>query len=231
MSAGWLPALGSANSHGPLVAFVFCLAISPGIPILLGRGLECRWPRPSQEYLAFLFGDPLLALSAALGVWRCGGTPPGPARWLVSGTGGIVIAAGWLGFGLWQWRAELRGGLYLPAQALAPTKIWHQVVVYPLLGYPVTAAVAAGVLAPGGRRIPVTAAILACAAAWVAFNVYDRGHRKLGHPPYDWRRLRPFPRPWPTASESLRIAVRADARPECEVTQPAWRTNERDATG
>ena len=46
-----------------------------------------------------------------------------------------------------------------------------------------------------------------------ATNVYDRGHPKLGHPPFDWRHARPYPRPWPTESQTLRAAARVRGRP------------------
>src|ERR1700730_4465364 len=39
-----------------------------------------------------------------------------------------------------------------------------------------------------------------------AANVYDRRHPKLGHPPFDWRRVRPRPRPWAAESETLLAA-------------------------
>jgi hypothetical protein len=43
---------------------------------------------------------------------------------------------------------------------------------------------------------------------WVAANVYDRRHPKLGHPPFDWGRVRPRPRPWAAESPTLLAAER-----------------------
>src|SRR4029077_9043327 len=63
---------------------------------------------------------------------------------------GVVAVVVTLLFGLAQWRDELRRGYYTRAQAVAPTKIWHQVVVYPVLGYWLWTAGIGGLSAPGG---------------------------------------------------------------------------------
>ena len=91
-----------------------------------------------------------------------------------------------------------RRGYYTRAQAVAPTKIWHQVVVYPVLGYWLWTAVIGGLSAPGGTAAwsvwAGKALLVALTGIWAATNVYDRRHPKLGHPPFDWRRVRPRPR-------------------------------------
>ena len=115
---------------------------------------------------------------------------------------GLACLGGCLGFGLMQWRAELRNGFYTRAQAVSPTKIWHQLVVYPVLGYWLWTADLGGLLAPGPGL--AKAAIVGCVAAWLLANAYDRLHPKLGHPPYDWSRLRPQRPPWTAQSASLR---------------------------
>ena len=106
----------------------------------------------------------------------------------------------WLGFGLIQWRNDLRNGRYTRSQATAPTKIWHQIVVYPVLGYWTWTACAGGILTSetssnAALHVMAKIAIALCITAWMLANVYDRRHPKLGHPPYDWRRLRPQSRP------------------------------------
>ena len=112
-------------------------------------------------------------------------------------------------FGLAQWRDELRRGYYTRAQAVAPTKIWHQVVVYPVLGYWLWTAGIGGLTAPGGAAAWAGKALLVMLTGiWVAANVYDRRHPKLGHPPFDWRRVRPQPRPWAAESQTLLAAER-----------------------
>jgi len=56
------------------------------------------------------------------------------------------------------------------------------------------------------------ALLLVLTGTWAATNVYDRRHPKLGHPPFDWRRARPRPRPWAAESQTLLAAeMRGDA--------------------
>ncbi|WP_280716894.1 hypothetical protein [Kitasatospora sp. MAP5-34] len=203
MNRSWLPGLGEALGHGPWVAAAAAVAVTPGAMWILALLLERRWMGTREGFVAVLLGDPLLAVAVGLGVQRMRGAPPtGPAdprfasAWLV----------GCLGFGLLQWHTELRHGFFTREQALAPTKIWHQLVVYPLLGYWLWTSVIGGLAAPGAgpADITVRALVILCVLAWLATNGYDRRHPKLGHPPYDWRRLRPRPRPWPATSTTLR---------------------------
>jgi hypothetical protein len=85
-------------------------------------------------------------------------------------------------------------------------------VIYPVLGYLAVAASLAGLAAPTavssstGAAVAGKALIGACLLAWAAGHLYDLKHPKLGHPPYDWRRLRPTPRPWTGSSTTLRAA-------------------------
>jgi hypothetical protein len=167
--------------------------------------------RPREQFVAFIYGDPLLAVAVGTGTALADGAPPAAVRGLTGGGGAVGVAAGWLAFGLWQWRDEIRSGYFMPAQALAPTKIWHQFVIYPALGYLAVAASLAGLAAPiptpAGAAVAGKALIGACVLAWAAGHVYDRHHPKLGHPPYDWRRLRPAQRPWTGSSTTLRAAA------------------------
>jgi len=88
-----------------------------------------------------------------------------------------------LAFGLVQWRDELRRRYYTRAQAVAPTKIWHQVVVYPVLGYWLWTAGIGGLSAPRGAAAWAGKALLVVLTGiWVAANVYDRRHPKLRPP-------------------------------------------------
>ena len=102
-----------------------------------------------------------------------------------------------------------RRGYYTRAQAVAPTKIWHQVVVYPVLGYWLWTAGIGGLSAPGGAAgWAGKGLLLVLTGIWAGANVYDRRHPKLGHPPFDWRRMRPRPRPWAAESQTLLAAER-----------------------
>ncbi|MBH5133256.1 hypothetical protein I3J14_24425 [Streptomyces sp. HB-N217] len=217
MTDGYVPVLGSALTHGGWVAATASFMVMPGGFIVLARLLERRWLTPRGEFAAVAYGDPLLAVAIGLGAWLLDSAPPkGPA----AAPFATVSLAGWLLFGLWQWRAELQGGFYTPRQALAPTKIYHQLVVYPLLGYWSWTAVVGGILSQrsGGAAALAKVVSLCCVLAWVATSIYDRRHPRLGHPPYDWRRLRPRPMPWARESLTLRAASHssADSSPQAD---------------
>jgi hypothetical protein len=204
VSTGYLPVLGAALHHGPWIACLCAFAVTPGSLIVIARVLERRWLVPREQFTAVAYGDPLLAVTAGLGVWLTGPRTPHGLTGPAAGVATMVIM---LVFGLAQWRDELRRGYYTRAQAAAPTKIWHQVVVYPVLGYWLWTAGIGGLSAAGGAAAWVgKALLLALAGIWAATNVYDRRHPKLGHPPFDWRRGRPQPRPWMAESQTLRAA-------------------------
>ncbi|WP_326623914.1 MULTISPECIES: hypothetical protein [unclassified Streptomyces] len=203
MIDGYVPVLGWALTHGAWIAGTVSFAVIPGGFFVLARLLERRWLTPRGEFAAIAYGDPLLVVANGLGVWLLDGATP---RSAAAAPFGIASLAGWLLFGLWQWRSELRADFYTRDQAFAPTKIYHQLVVYPLLGYWSWTAVVGGILThrAGGTAVAAKVAVLCCVLVWVVTNVYDRQHPRLGHPPYDWRRLRPQPLPWAQESVTLR---------------------------
>jgi hypothetical protein len=204
VSAGYLPVLGAALRHGPWIAGLCAFAVTPGALIVIARVLERRWLVPREQFTAVTYGDPLLAVAAGLAVWLTGSRTP---HGLTGPAAGVVVVAVALLFGLAQWRDELRRGYYTPAQAAAPTKIWHQLVVYPVLGYWLWTAGIDGLSVTGGAAVWAgKALLLALLGIWAATNVYDRRHPKLGHPPFDWRRVRPWPRPWAAESQTLLAA-------------------------
>ncbi|MFE9181669.1 hypothetical protein ACFYN5_36280 [Streptomyces sp. NPDC007126] len=206
----WRPFMAPALEHGPLWAFLAAFAVSPGVPALLALILERRLLRPRYEFAAFLYGDPVLAVSCAAGVWLAGS--PAAARVPVAGWPAVTMTVLPLVFGLWQARSEMRTGLYTCAQMLSPTKIWHQLVVYPLLTYLVGSALLRGVTS--GAETPLRwlaqAVMVGGFLFWAAANAYDRRHPRTGHPPYDWRRLRPV--------ASMDAMVRVSAREPCSHT-------------
>jgi hypothetical protein len=204
MTTGYLPGLGDALRHGPWVAGLCAFAVTPGALIVIARLLERRWLLPREQFAAVAYGDPLLAVALGVGVWLTGARVP---HGLTGPAAGVVAMVLTLAFGLAQWRDELRRGYYTRAQAVAPTKIWHQVVVYPVMGYWLWTACITGLSAPGGTAVWIGKALLAVlVGTWAATNVYDRRHAKLGHPPFDWRRGRPHERPWAAESKTLEAA-------------------------
>ena len=200
----YLPVLGDALRHGPWLAGLCSFAVTPGALIVIAWVLERRWLRPREQFTAVTYGDPLLAVAVGVGVWLTGAQEPHGLTGPAAGVAAMLLT---LAFGLAQWRDELRRGYYTRAQAAAPTKIWHQVVVYPVMGYWLWTADITGLSAPGGAAAWAGKVLLvALTGIWAATNVYDRRHPKLGHPPFDWRRVRPRDRPWPAESQTLRAA-------------------------
>ena len=210
MSTGYLPVLGAALRHGPWIAGLCAFAVTPGILVVIARVLERRWLVPREQFAAVTYGDPLLAVAIGLGIWLAGRRTPHGLTGPAAGAAVVVIM---LLFGLAQWGDELRRGYYTRAQAAAPTKIWHQIVVYPVLGYWLWTAGVGGLSAAGGTAgadgttgWAGKALLLTLIGIWAATNVYDRRHPKLGHPPFDWHRGRPQPRPWAAESQTLQAA-------------------------
>ena len=166
MSTGYLPVLGAALRHGPWIAGLCVFVVTPGALIVIAKVLERRWLLPREQFAAVAYGDPLLAVAAGLGVWLTGPRTP---HGLTGPAAGVVAVAVTLVFGLAQWRDELRRGYYTRAQAVAPTKIWHQLVVYPVLGYWLWTAGIGGLSAPGGAAVWAgKAVLLALVGAWAA---------------------------------------------------------------
>ena len=147
MSSGYLPVFGEALRHGPWIAGLCAFVVTPGALIVIAKVLERRWLLPREQFAAVAYGDPLLAVAAGLGVWLTGPRTP---HGLTGPAAGVVAVAVTLVFGLAQWRDELRRGYYTRAQAVAPTKIWHQLVVYPVLGYWLWTAGIGGLSVAGG---------------------------------------------------------------------------------
>jgi hypothetical protein len=186
--------------HGALITLLASLVVATGVMVLLGLVLERRWLRPREMSLAFTIGDPALAVGIAAGAHITGSHQPCGA---IGPSGQLIASALWLIFGLWQWRAEVTAGIYTRRQALSPTKIWHQVVVYPLLGAWTFVAVIGGLM-NAGRNPAAAAVMVASLAIWAGTLAHNIRHPRLGHPPYDWAHLRPVPPPWGESSTTLR---------------------------
>lgn len=186
--------------HGAPITLLASLTVATGAMLLLGLVLERRWLRPREMPLAFTLGDPALATGIALGVQIMGPHQPCGA---IGPPGQLIVSSAWLVFGLWQWKAEVNAGIYTRQQSLSPTKIWHQIVIYPALGTWSFVTVIGGLM-NAGRNLPAAAAMAACLVIWTATLVHSIRHPRLGHPPYDWRRLQTAQAPWGTDSSTLR---------------------------
>jgi hypothetical protein len=175
-----LPVLGAPLHWNPLLLALTALAVSPGIHLLASPLLEGRKVTWHDDYLAVLIGDPLLALAVGLSASMSG--PGGPRGWPASWAAGCAWLAGGWTFGWWQSRQELRAGRYTRGQILSPTKLWHQFIVYPLLGYWVTAAEWSGLSAAATpARHLQAAAVIACTTTWMILAWRAIRHPKPGH--------------------------------------------------
>jgi hypothetical protein len=190
--------------YGDMVAFAASLFVASAGMFLLGLVLERRWLRPKDMALAFTVGDPALAVSIALGIQILGRNQP---CGVIGPPSQLTVAALWLIFGLWQWGAEVRANIYTRQQALSPTKIWHQLVIYPTLGTWSFVATIGGLM--NAEHLPLSALLMIVGLTiWIGTWLHDIRHPRLGHPPYDWGHLRPVPPPWGEDSTTLRAVVR-----------------------
>lgn len=209
-------------THGPWVALGAALLLTPIGLILVAGVFEGRLLRPREQYFAFIIGDPLLATAVAAFVSI--NTPKVLAS--SNATRPVVldvVAAVCLTFGLWQWRHEVRRGAYNTAQALSPSKIWHQLIIYPLLGVWLWSAILTSAPHWAAHPLPSGAAIC-CLITWTVLLAYDGSHSKLGHAPYDWRHLRQMPKPWDADSTTLRAygLNNPEARAASDVEKPLF---------
>jgi hypothetical protein len=183
-----LPILGAPLHWHPALLALAALVVTPGIHLVLSPLLEGRKVTWRDDYAAVLVGDPLLALAAGIGANLA--QPGGPQGWPASWMAGCAWLLGGWTFGLWQSRHEFVTGRYTLGQSVSPTKLWHQFIVYPLLGYWVTAAEWSGLGAAdiSAHRFQATA-VIACTATW-AVLVWDAIRRpKPGHGTLDRTRF------------------------------------------
>ena len=191
-----LPFLGAPLHWLPVLLALTALIISPGVHLLLSPLLEGRKVTWRDDYAAVLVGDPLLAV--AIGVAANLSRPAGPHGFPASWVAGCAWIAGGWAFGLWQSHHELSTGRYSRAQVLGPTKLWHQYVVYPVLGYWVTAtewsAYGATLATPTTSQIIQAAVVVAATGTWAVLAVQAIRRPKLGHGNLDCARLRTITR-------------------------------------
>ncbi len=183
-----LSVLGAPLHWHPALLALTAIAVTPGVHLLASPLLEGRKVTWRDDYAAVLVGDPLLALAAGLGASIS--QPGGPSGWPASWKAGCAWLVGGWTFGLWQSRHELAAGRYSLGQILSPTKLWHQFIVYPLLGYWVTAAVWSGLGAAetSAHRLQA-AAVIVCTVTWAVLAWDAIRHPKPGHGTLDRTRL------------------------------------------
>jgi hypothetical protein len=196
--------LASPLRHGDVIALFAGLFVTAGGMLLLGLALERRWLKPKDMSLAFTVGDPALAIGIAIGVQIMG---PNQPCGVTGPVGQFAVGALCLIFGLWQWRAEVIAKIYTQQQALSPTKIWHQLIIYPVLGIWIFITIVGG-LTNASQHSLAPVLMIGSIAIWSGTCVHSIRHPRLGHPPYDWGHLRPVPPPWGDESSTLRSVDR-----------------------
>lgn len=186
--------------QGPLVAYLCAIAVTPLALILLALGVERRPFDFSEHCRAFIVGDPFLAGVVPLGAiaWRTSGRRDMPVNQAWSW---VIITASLL-FGYWQLRQELATNRYSTQQVLAPSKLFHQFVVYPVFALLLIAATI--LIAESWADRPwITVVAVALFVLWAALLRYDSRHPRLCHPPFNWRLVRSHVEPWPDDSVTL----------------------------
>ncbi|MBN1170715.1 MAG: hypothetical protein JXA67_00950 [Micromonosporaceae bacterium] len=169
-------------------------AITPGMHLLLSAAVERRRVTWASDYPAVLVGDPLLAISTGLAARVAGPQAVLAAAPLRRPLAPVAVGAAAL-FGAWQLRDEVRRGVYSRQQAVSPSKLWHQFVVYPALTPLVAGALlsaTSAALAPEATRSQrvETALAWAGAAGWAVLALDAVRHPRRGHGTFDWSRLR-----------------------------------------
>jgi hypothetical protein len=183
-----LPVLGAPLRWHPALLALAMIIVAPGIHLLLSPFLEGRKVTWRDDYTAVLVGDPLLALAAGLSSNLS--QPSGPRGWPSSWMAGCAWLIGGWAFGLWQSHHEFVTGRYTLGQSLSPTKLWHQFIVYPLLGYWVTAAEWSGLGSADTSAHRLQGVIvIACTATWAVLAWDAIRHPKPGHGTLDRTRL------------------------------------------
>jgi len=176
-----LPLLGAPLGWPPFLLAGLLLLITPGFHLVASPLLEQRRVRWASDYPAVLVGDPCLAVAAGLGRAVSGA----PTAWMARPVPGTVLVAAAVAFGAWQRRSELAAGRYSPAQAVSPTKLFHQFVVYPVCGYLVVASTAGGISHLQSHPL-AGGAMIVCLALWAVLAVDALRRPRTGHGGFDW---------------------------------------------
>ncbi|GAA3528354.1 hypothetical protein AFL01nite_02440 [Aeromicrobium flavum] len=152
-------------------------AVTPAAMVLITIVVERRPFVVSDQYAGFIIGDILLAIAVGVGASAPGSTRV--PRWAFVGASFTAIA-----FGAWQMWNEVQAGVYSISEALSPSKLWHQFVVYPVLSMLLLSSTSRA-----WRHKGRTLVVLALVFGWMACLLWDQTHPKSPHCSYDWRSL------------------------------------------
>lgn len=161
----------------PLVLAVGILAMTLGAHLFLSIIIERRRVSWATEYPAMTLGDPVLALGCGL---AAASNPP--SGWPAGAHAGLVILASGVVFGACQSHWEHQRGRYTLAQIWGPSKLWHQFVVYPIVGHWVIASMVSGIRFSGEpSEIQLGVLAIACLLFWAATVIHAATSSRQGH--------------------------------------------------
>jgi hypothetical protein len=180
---GALPGLGEVWNYGPwwatLIALMFGWLAMNAIAMLI----ECRILWPSEQYWSFYYGDLVLPLGIGLIAYMAEDLHGNWYRaswfqWLALGLG--------LTGGLGQVALEIKNRQYTRQQFLSPTKIWHNLILWPVMAYWLISGGLAVMFSSPGHEL-AKSLLGACIGLWVAFSVYDAKFiRPRAHVNFSW---------------------------------------------
>ena len=149
MTTGYVPGLGDALRHGPWVAGLCAFGVTPG-PDRHRPAARAALAPPARAVRRRDLRRPAAGRRARRG--RLADRPAGAARADRPAAGVAALVLCWSS----GWRSGVtscKRGYYTRAQAAAPTKIWHQLVVYPVMGYWLWTACIDGLSRAGGTAV------------------------------------------------------------------------------
>jgi hypothetical protein len=153
---------------------------------------------------AVTIGDPGLAFGALAGWWA-----------IRLSQGRVEVPRGWpavslvlgIAAGARQMAEESTQNYYSRSQFFSPSKLFHQFVVFPVVGTMMISSLGLCVRAwpasPGPAFLWATSAVW-----WLWWMKVDTGHLRLSHNPFNWHRLRTEPEPWVETSLTLQAHAR-----------------------
>ena len=157
-----------------LIVFLVSMLVSPIGLALVVMLVERRPFVLTDQYMAFLVGDVLLAAAAGAGFSAADNRPLWSWWLLVPLITGVI-------FGRWQTGHEVAKGVYSYGEAYSPSKLYHQFVCYPIL-----ATLLCRSLYFARDHWAAITVVVVLIVIWGAANVWDWSHPKSPHQDFDW---------------------------------------------
>lgn len=162
------------------VAILICLLIAPVGMWIVQLVFEFTVPsfKPSDNYLSFLYGDPMLAVMTGVLLSLAFKRLPSEPRWYNSASWhiGVLIFMVIVAFVL-TW-LDYRTGQFTMRELLAPSKLYHNFVLYGPYGYVIVTTLVAYIAGNSWsqfeqRSLIGFAAAIGCGVVWLWLVVHD----------------------------------------------------------